>query len=116
MKKFLGLILLLILFAVPAQAMDYFVGTFAQCEAYIAKMDAMMGYPNARTGTLTYAKPIPHAKAPPLFMVPIKAVWGPKLGRRAQIRDIDANTTGAEMSARRSRATLKSEGAFDTDD
>ena len=95
---------------------DYFVGTLSQCNSYIAKMDTMMGYPNPKTGTLTYAKPRPHANAPPLFLVPIKRVWGPGLGKMVDIRDIDKASTGAEISARRKHSVLEAEGAFDSED
>ena len=90
---------------------DYFVGTLAQCEAYIAKIDDMMG-PWRDSITITYAKPIPHASAPPLFLVIIQEVWGPKLGRQAFISDIDAASTGAEISARKKHSVLEAEGAF----
>ena len=111
MKK---LIIILFLFcANPAFATDYFVGTLAECRAYIAKMDTMMGYPNPATKTTTYAKPIKHQGKPDAFMVPIKEVWAPKLKRQAFISDIDAASTVAERTTKRETTEqLKAQGAF----
>lgn len=113
MKSIILIFLNLLLIASPAQAIDYFIGTRAECESYIAKMDAMMGYPNPATKTTTYAKPVKHEGRADTFMVPIKSVWSPKLNRQAFIADIDAASTEAERTTRR-RTTedLEGEKAF----
>jgi len=93
-----------------AGSMEYFVGTEQQCINYIAKLDAMMGYPDGK-GTTTYANPIPHDAKPGVFMVPIKSVWAPALGHQAMISDID-NAGSVSEKVRTSRSKLKTEGAF----
>ena len=93
---------------------DYFVGTEQECIDYIAKLDAMMGYPNPATKTVTYAKPIPHDGKAGTFMVPIKSVWGPALNRQAMISDIDSIGTVNEK-LRTSREALETENAFPKD-
>ena len=113
MKSINLIFLNLLLIASPAQAIDYFVGTLAQCEAYIAKMDAMMGYPNPATKTDTYAKPVKHEGRADTFMVPIKSVWAPKLNRQAFVSDIDAVSSVAERTTKRiARENLEAEKAF----
>lgn len=111
MKKFL--IILFLLFATPVWAIDYFVGTLKECQDYIAKMDAMMGYPNPATKTTTYAKPVKHEGRADTFMVPIKSVWAPKMNRQAFVSDIDAVSSVAERTTKRiARKNLEAEKAF----
>lgn len=93
---------------------DYFVSTDQKCKDYIAKMDSLMGYPNTATKTDTYAKPIRHEGNSGKYLVIIKEVWAPELGRQAFISDIDNNSTGTEISARKTHSVLKAEGAFPT--
>lgn len=92
--------------------MDYFIETERECQDYIKKMDLMMGYPNPRTGVVTYAKPIKHDAKTGIFLVPIKAVWAPKLKRKAKITDIDKSSTAGEISKRKTRTALETEKAF----
>jgi len=91
---------------------DYFTGTLRECQDYIKKMNTLMGYPHGKT--LTYANPLQHAKLTTVYMVPIKPVHAPRLGRAVFISDIDkASTITERTTKRKTRETLKLEGAFD---
>ena len=90
---------------------DFFIGTRKECEDYIAKIDTMLGYPNAETKTLTYAKPLPHLSKRGMFFIPIKSVYAHSLKRYADISEIDAVSTEKEL-ARVTVADLEREGAF----
>ena len=93
---------------------NYFIGTEQECIDYIAKLNIMMGYPSLDGKTQTYANPVLHDAKPGTFMVPIKSVHAPALGRQVMISDIDAVGTVNEK-VRTSRATLESEDAFKKD-
>ena len=99
---------------------DYFVGTQAECEALIAKMDILMGYPNPPTKTDTYAKTQKHDTLASTFFVRIKSVWAPALDSRIPVKkepgdtgvDMESVMAGNELTSRKTLTELEGEGAF----
>lgn len=106
------IIALVLILSTPAFAVEYFVGTLAECQAVVAKLDTLLGYPNAATKTLTYGKCRKHENRANTHYVIIKEVWAPKLDRVGRISDIDSVSSVDEKSKRISRTTLDAEGAF----
>lgn len=95
---------------------NYFVGTQAECEALIAKLDVLMGYPNPKTKTTTYAKAREHHSKPGTWFVIIVDVWSPLLDRRFTLIDIDDNSNANEKTSRSTWETLNAEEAWPNDD
>jgi len=91
---------------------NHFVHFEDACIGYIERIDAMLGYPNPETKTLTYAVPVQHQSKKSKFMVIIKPVHAPALNRHITIEDIDAITTSNEIKKRQTHESLLSEGAF----
>lgn len=96
-------------------AIDYFIGTQAECEAFIAKMDVLMGYPNPATKTLTYAKAKQHFTNKAEWFVRIKPVYAPKLKRYVSLTDMESVMVGKELTDRTTLNTLETDGAFEPD-
>jgi len=91
---------------------NYFAHLKENCDAFIAKIDIMMGYPNPDTKTFTYSIPIQHKKINSKHMVILKPVWSPKLNRMTTINDIDNISDVSEKENRLSHEDLEEEGAF----
>lgn len=112
------IILLIVIFMVPASnafSQDYFVGNLAQSNAYIAKMDTLMGYPNPATKTTTYAEAQNHENDASKYLVVIKSVHSPTLGRKILISEIDTGSSSADIIKRKNRSVLDAEGAFNSE-
>lgn len=92
---------------------DYVVTpNFGLAQSIVARMNEMMGYPNAPTKTERYTIPKEHASIPGTYLVIIKPVWAPLLGRQATVVDIEGELSPAEKNDIKSAATLEAEGAF----
>lgn len=100
----------------PKEDFSYFKGTLPQCQAFIAKMDLAMGYPNPDTFTTTYAVPIPHGRSAAQFIVPLKEVHSPLKGRKWIQADFDGILLPSEIAKIRTGRQMKDEGGFDFDD
>lgn len=105
-------LILFIIFPQSALAVDYFVSTSVECEAYATKMNTLHGYPNPATKTEDYGKCKQHNSRASNYYVIIKSVWSPKLNRQMTISDIDGASTAGEKNKRRSRSNLIQENAF----
>ena len=91
---------------------DYFMGTESQCLDFIAKMDSLMGYPNAEVKTVTYAKPRAHNGNAGMFYIPLKSVNAPKLGGVFPLEDMDNAMSPDEIARKKTYEDLSNENAF----
>lgn len=91
---------------------DYFVAPLVAANAYINKMNILMGYPNPSTKTVTYAVARKHLNSPGMYLVIIKSVYSPNLNRNISIAEINAGSTVGEKTSRKSIEVLRSENAF----
>lgn len=100
---------------------DYFVGTLAECQDYIAKMDTDLGYPNPATKTDTYALPAPHevekgVDGKDVYMVVVKGVYSHVEDKQLEDSDINLKSSENEKLKFKKQDVLKGEGAFDKDE
>jgi hypothetical protein len=103
---------------------DYVVTQdFGSANSIVARMNILMGFPNARVKTDRYAVPIEHATNAGEYLVPIKEVGAPAfdVGNPgdpdfvpgvATVEDINGNLNPGERNTIKSREVLESEGAF----
>lgn len=91
---------------------EYFIGTEAECRAFIDKMDILMGYPNAEVKTNTYSIPRKHNKQADVYYVPLKSVYAPKIRSGISLEDMENEMNPDQLTKKRTLSTLKSEGAF----
>ena len=115
---------------------DYIVtANIGLANSIVARMNILMGYPNAPTETDRYTTPLLHQadKDTPgakRHLVIIKEVWAPALegtvldddgnpvvvqGRYATVADINGELNPAELNAIQIRESLIVEGAFPDD-
>lgn len=97
---------------IPPVEREYFIGTLSQCQAFISRMDTMLGYPNAATKTLTYSEPREHGAKLGTYIVPLKSVFAPSFNKNASLQQIDAELSATELTRKTFISTLKAEGAF----
>jgi hypothetical protein len=78
-----------------------------------ARMNVLMGFPNAEVKTDQYANPVEHAGDPGTWLLIVKEVGAPALpGGVATVEDINGELSPAELNSIKSRETLEAEGAF----
>lgn len=65
---------------------EYFVGTQAECDDLVARMDTFLGYPNPDTSTVTYSIPQKHT-AKSLYFVRLKSVYSPKRSEKVLLEN-----------------------------
>ncbi len=99
---------------IPPIEREYFIGTLAQCQAFISKMDTMLGYPNPATKTLTYSEPREHTGKSGTYIVPLKSVFAPNFNGYASLEQIDAEMSATELTRKTFISVLKTEGAFES--
>ena len=100
-------------FEVPLER-EYFIGTLAECDAFVDKMNTMMGYPNLDTKTMRYSIPREHFSKSGTYIVTLKSVYAPKLKSNLSLETMYDQLTSKELSDKVTLSTLKSEGAFDS--
>ncbi len=92
--------------------------TLGEAQAIIAKIDSLLGYPNEKTKTLTYANPLLHdldksKQGAKRYLVIVKdGVGYPKLARNAVLADLNGRLTAKELGQKKTRQTLEQEKAF----
>ena len=91
---------------------EYFVGTFGECTSLVARLNTLMGYPDQAAKTTKYAEPHEHAAKPGTWLVILKEVNAPKLGRRSRRTEIDNEMTPVERGQVMTRDALIAEGAW----
>ncbi len=97
---------------IPPTEPEYFVGTLVDCEAFVTKMNTMMGYPSKETKTMRYSIPREHDSKKGTYIVPLEAVYAPKLKSRSSLEMIDNEMTSTQLTNKTTLDTLKAEGAF----
>jgi len=85
---------------------------FGNANSIVARMNILMGYPHPPTKTDRYTIPQEHASVPGEYLVIIKEVWAPALGRNATVADITGELNPAERNTITSREALEAQGAF----
>ena len=96
---------------------------FGNANSIVARMNNLMGFPNARVKTDRYAIPLEHATNAGEWLVIIKEVGSPAfdvgepdepgfIPGVATVLDINGELNPAERNTIKSRETLEAEGAF----
>jgi len=91
---------------------EYFIGTLAECDSFVDKMNTLMGYPNSEVKTERYSIPMKHDAKDDTYFVPIKSVYAPKLKSNASIELMEGEMTALQLSNKIKLSDLEEEKDF----
>jgi len=92
---------------------DYLVyPNFGLANSVVTRMNNLMGFPHAPTGTVAYAEPIEHDSDPGTYLVIRKSVYAPALGRYVTLDEINGELNPGELASIKTQEELEAEGAF----
>jgi hypothetical protein len=86
-----------------------------EADAIVNRYNTALGYPDRARRTETYSIPQEHFTTKGLFLVIIKSVESPSLGRKTTETELDSQLTADERAKKKTEETLDSEGAFEKD-
>ena len=96
----------------PEMLREYFIGTEAECNAFVSKMDFMLGYPNVEVKTNTYSLPREHAAKTGTWYMLLKAVFGSKINGTSSLEMLDDEMSPTELGKKMTLLELTTEEAF----